>query len=604
MSTRNQTNNPSSKKDNRRTPEGKQFVEARVVDCIRDSDHPYYTGPDSLGTIFYDKVRFRNSNKGNLDRLNRAKPLFTFIKRYPIKNEIVLILNTTGRNIYRKTKGDGSFVKTYYLCEVNVWNSSHHNALPASEDISGSPNNAGEATVGIQQNTSTTTTQRGEVGPTKIVNEKITQKDDGMYTATIILESLTTGDQATGVGESLNERIATSKARLQAENQLKTPTTSQNTSKNETTGDFVENENSSELVAFDHTVIQDRQGAAIRLGSSTANGKNNWSNNESEGEPIVIISNGVADSESTTQVQVESINNLNTAVVQLSNQNIDDLTVSSTNVDSVGVTYESPSGENVIIEDIPPPPIEGEEIVTDAELEETFQSTPDSDVVEETVQKDSPPEIDEVGVYDDPIFALLDEAQLEGELTFVETDYDVAGTEATEGEEDNFGNIVPTNDAAADYPNSNDAAVSSPGARAVVNRQPVLLVNKNGAQHITPPPDPGLTMKRTSRTIKYIFVHTSAGNQDRIPSDTMNFFFRPNISKDGTKGGPKSEGGDGNYYGRFWEFGGYHWMIEKTGGLATRLYPDSQVTNGAGKADVNKDPNHINPINGEIEPLT
>ena len=159
-------------------------------------------------------------------------------------------------------------------------------------------------------------------------------------------------------------------------------------------------------------------------------------------------------------------------------------------MDSVGVTYEPPSGENVIIEDIPPPPIEGEEIVTDAELEETFQSTPDSDVVEETVQKDSPPEIDEVGVYDDPIFALLDEAQLEGELTFVETDYDVAGTEATEGEEDNFGNIVPTNDAAADYPNSNDAVVSSPGARAVVNRQPVLLVNKNGAQHITPPPDP------------------------------------------------------------------------------------------------------------------
>ena len=45
-------------------------------------------------------------------------------------------------------------------------------------------------------------------------------------------------------------------------------------------------------------------------------------------------------------------------------------------------------------------------------------------------------------------------------------------------------------------------------------------------------------------------------------------------------------------------------MIEKTGGLATRLYPDSQVTNGAGKADVNKDPNHINPITGEIEPLT
>ena len=40
------------------------------------------------------------------------------------------------------------------------------------------------------------------------------------------------------------------------------------------------------------------------------------------------------------------------------------------------MTFQDHSVKNVIIEDIPSPPIEGEEIVTDAELEETFQSTP------------------------------------------------------------------------------------------------------------------------------------------------------------------------------------------------------------------------------------
>ena len=614
MSTRNQTNNPSPKKDNKKTSDGNQFVEARVIDCIRDSDHPYYTGPDSLGTIFYDKVSFRNADKRNLDRLNRAKPLFTFIKRYPIKNEIVLILNTTGRNIYRKTKGDGSFVKTYYLCEVNVWNSSHHNALPASEDLSSSPNNTGEAAVGIQQNTTppnTRTVRGGAIGPTKTIDSKLTQGNTGtrrkpiyQYTYTITLESLTTGDQATGTAQSPNSELAKKMARSNAENQL-APIISQEaiTEEDKLTGDFIENADSSELVAFDHTVIQDRQGAAIRLGSSTANGKNNWSNNESEGEPIVIISNGNTKSD-LRKAAVESINNLNTAVVQLSNQNIDNLTVSSTNVDSLGVTYEPPSGENVIIENIPTPPIELPEVVTNEELEETIQSTDDSNVVEEAVQKESPPEISEVGIYDDPIFALLDEAQDEGEITFIETSYDVAGTDATEGDEDDFGDIIPDNNSAnSNFPENNDAAVTLPEARAAINRQPVILINKSGQQHITPPPDPGLTMSRTTRKIRYIFVHTSAGNQSRIPSDTQNFFFKPNISRDGVKGGDESKGGDGKYYGRFWNKGGYHWMIEKTGGLATRLYPDSEITNGAGKAHTNRDPNHINPVTGEIEPL-
>ena len=95
MSTRNQTNNPPSKKNNRRTPEGKQFAEARVVDCIRDSDHPYYTGPDSLGTIFYDKVRFRKRVRpgDTIDLFSKVvsekRGIWKFDCRAELDNEIV-----------------------------------------------------------------------------------------------------------------------------------------------------------------------------------------------------------------------------------------------------------------------------------------------------------------------------------------------------------------------------------------------------------------------------------------------------------------------------------------------------------------------------------
>ena len=56
--------------------------------------------------------------------LDVAKPLFSNIKNYPLKGEIVLLLTSTGKNIIKDTK------VRYYLNQLNIWNHPHHNALP------------------------------------------------------------------------------------------------------------------------------------------------------------------------------------------------------------------------------------------------------------------------------------------------------------------------------------------------------------------------------------------------------------------------------------------------------------------------------------------
>ena len=94
---------------------------ARVISVILDNTHPKYTGEDSIGTIFYGRVDL-NESSINLDNLNRAKPVFSFIKYFPLVNEIVLVFSSTSNNIYRDTKGDNIFTSTYYFPNLNIWN--------------------------------------------------------------------------------------------------------------------------------------------------------------------------------------------------------------------------------------------------------------------------------------------------------------------------------------------------------------------------------------------------------------------------------------------------------------------------------------------------
>ena len=111
-----------------RTPNKQKWTSVRVLDIILNINHPKFEelgGYDSIGTIFYTKLDDNTPNQ-NPSTANIAKPLFTHLKYYPLIYEIVLILDTNSKDIY---KGDKK--TTYYFPQVNIWNHPHHNALPS-----------------------------------------------------------------------------------------------------------------------------------------------------------------------------------------------------------------------------------------------------------------------------------------------------------------------------------------------------------------------------------------------------------------------------------------------------------------------------------------
>jgi hypothetical protein len=115
-------------------PSSTQMTAVRVLDVILDINHPqaealgFY---DALGTIFYTKLNEETPLENPYDA-STAKPIFSFIKNYPLKNEIVLILGSKGKAY------DKNAVTTYYLPTLNMWNHPHHNALPSLKSLSDS----------------------------------------------------------------------------------------------------------------------------------------------------------------------------------------------------------------------------------------------------------------------------------------------------------------------------------------------------------------------------------------------------------------------------------------------------------------------------------
>jgi hypothetical protein len=89
-------------------------------------------------------------------------------------------------------------------------------------------------------------------------------------------------------------------------------------------------------------ILEGRFGNSIRFGSSTPQGKNNWSENNSEGEPITIISNGQSSPDYTP---LEDINEDASSIYLTSNQNIQNFNISSKNFNSLNANFaEAPAG--------------------------------------------------------------------------------------------------------------------------------------------------------------------------------------------------------------------------------------------------------------------
>jgi hypothetical protein len=79
----------------------------------------------SIGCIFFDTLNNPNPNP-QFSTDNFARPLFPNNSNIPLKNEIVYCISLPNSNV----QGDVNDKTYYYFQPVNIWGSTHHNAIP------------------------------------------------------------------------------------------------------------------------------------------------------------------------------------------------------------------------------------------------------------------------------------------------------------------------------------------------------------------------------------------------------------------------------------------------------------------------------------------
>ena len=109
------------------------FVFGRVIKIVLD-ESTIITDPNGntlpIGTILYRNIL---EEKETITTEYPALPLFTNIKQFPLLNEVVMILQGPNSDIQSNVASKNM----YYSTVVNLWGSSHHNALPEpNTDIS------------------------------------------------------------------------------------------------------------------------------------------------------------------------------------------------------------------------------------------------------------------------------------------------------------------------------------------------------------------------------------------------------------------------------------------------------------------------------------
>jgi hypothetical protein len=118
--TSNDSNNPNKVENNILFP-------ARVKDIYLNSDNKNFNNNwVELGNIIF-KPLFSNIDNGSLNSLLIAKPLFSNIKQYPLKEELVLILNAPSYNL---NENSNSSIYYYLPIPISVWNNINHNIIP------------------------------------------------------------------------------------------------------------------------------------------------------------------------------------------------------------------------------------------------------------------------------------------------------------------------------------------------------------------------------------------------------------------------------------------------------------------------------------------
>lgn len=92
----------------------------------------YYKNPTSLGEITFQLLSVVQNETKQSDGNITAKPMFAALKQYPLEGELVYIMPGPATAL-NKNKGIRDL---FYFPPYNLWNASHHNAIPDLGDYS------------------------------------------------------------------------------------------------------------------------------------------------------------------------------------------------------------------------------------------------------------------------------------------------------------------------------------------------------------------------------------------------------------------------------------------------------------------------------------
>ena len=545
-----------------------QKTTKRVEDIILNENHPAYTGPDSIGIIFFADEK---TKEDTLDptTLPRAKPQNLNNWTVPCIGDLVHIQSSINSNYYPDLGGNPNFTSNYYTNTINVHNNAGSNAVPLNKRTK--RKNKKDKTRESEPNFEFTKEFRASSQQVASINCNNYLRDLGYPSGRndrnspkYILSQAFNGDYILRLDDSKENKVKLGLYYKENPNQ--------------------QNLNPSE----GSTLFQGKDGQRIHYISTGPNGVNSVSRNVTDvdddgnpniGDSAMILSLGKGSTENITD---------DAASIYLGeNLNLPNLltVLASTNIDSTKSEYKPLEDP---LEQPTKPLIDWSKI----NVLDTAEIVYDPD---EEDNIDNP----------DPLFDVLDEVQEEGLLE----DNDIEHPEISGIEEDvtvfgDYGNEVSTTSNLDEFPEDltekelQELYEDKPDSLYAQRNRAAVKEFKRGAEvyfstcagrlfPVKPyklPSEINISSTNSgNRTIEYLVLHTTGGATSRTAADEVNYLFNPD---DPTKTGS---------YGRLFLRPGYHYMVNNEGKVSNTCPLDVSPWGASG---YNNNGIHINWIGG------